>query len=299
MSGPYVAAADITTAEVAPADPALKGETFADVIVPLGNWATAELALAPAAEVARLLGARLHLLSVAIEQAEAEEMARRLIILAEGFGATAETRVDFDVAAVILEVAQEHDPALVCMASHGRGRLGEAVLGSYTTGVLATTRMPVMLAGPALDPGRRLADGPVVACVDGSKPSEAGLPAAVAWAMALGAPLEILTVAPPGPDRLPSGSGPGADNSGRYPRGYVDALVRRWARPGLQVTGRTIRDAAPADAIISHVEAAPAGLLVVTTHARTGLRRIAFGSVASTILRTSPVPVLAVPPPER
>ena len=274
---------------------ALRADTFAGVVVPLGSSASSELALAPAAELAQRVGAGLHLLSVGIEEDEAEEMARRLAVLAPAFGGTAETRVDYDVAAVVLQLARERDPALVCMASHGRGRLSEAVLGSYTTAVLAATTAPVLLAGPRLDPARRMDERPVVACVDGSEPSEAGVSVAAAWAGMLGVPLDILTVAPPG-DRPGRVSGSAVGRREQLP-GYLRSLVRGCERPGLQVRGRTVHDDSPARAIVGRVEDAPAGLLVVTTHARTGLPRMAFGSVTTAVVRSSPLPVLVVPPP--
>jgi nucleotide-binding universal stress UspA family protein len=283
----------VTDTEVAPP---LRGDTFTGLVVPLGRSASSELALAPAAELAQRLGAGLHLLSVGIEEDEAEEMARRLAVLAPAFGATAETRVDYDVAATVLQVARERDPALVCMASHGRGRLSEAVLGSYTTAVLAAATTPVLLAGPRLDPTRRMADGPVLACVDGSDASEAGVAVATAWARMLRVPLDILTVAPAGSERVGSPAGPGADLPEQLGN-YLGSLVQRWQRPGLQVRGRTVHDDSPARAIVGLVEDAPAGLLVVTTHARTGLPRMAFGSVTTAVVRSSPLPVLVVPPP--
>ena len=155
------------------------------------------------------------------------------------------------------------------------------MLGSHTTGLLAVAPNPLMLVGPELEPARRLGEGPVVVCVDGSAPSEAGLSAAVAWAKTLRVPLEILTVAPEG---------------GGLRQRYLEILAEIWARPGLEVRTRNIRGDEAADIIVRHAQAYRTGVLVVTTHARTGLRRMAFGSVASAIVRTSPVPVLVVPP---
>ena len=40
-------------------------------------------------------------------------------------------------------------------------------------------------------------------------------------------------------------------------------------------------------------------LLVVGTHGRTGLARVAFGSVAQRILQSAPCPTLVVPPKQR
>ncbi len=144
----------MSRAGVAPDPTGLGSDAFANVIVPLGASASGELALAPALELARLLGARLVLLSVGVEEAEATEMARRLTILARGFGGTVETRVDYDVAGAILAVTRENDPALVCMASHGRGRLGYAVcprvaFGSVASAVVRSSPVPVLAVAPA------------------------------------------------------------------------------------------------------------------------------------------------------
>ena len=103
----------MTRHDVAPALTTLGGDGYETVLVPLGTWASGEVALAPASQAARLFGARLHLVSVGIEEAEADGMARRLNVLAEGFEATAETRVDYDVPRAILEVAGEREPALI------------------------------------------------------------------------------------------------------------------------------------------------------------------------------------------
>jgi nucleotide-binding universal stress UspA family protein len=45
----------------------------------------------------------------------------------------------------------------------------------------------------------------------------------------------------------------------------------------------------------AHLDAQPAGLVAVTTHARTGLDRIRLGTASVDIVRTSPVPALVVP----
>lgn len=49
-----------------------------------------------------------------------------------------------------------------------------------------------------------------------------------------------------------------------------------------------------ADMIIAEAKAWPAGLIVLGTHGRRGLKRLALGSDAELILRLSPVPVLLV-----
>lgn len=282
----------------APGTPhALRPVAVDSVVVPVSASASAEIALSPATDVARHFGARMTLLGVAIEQAEAEVMAKRLAVLAHPLGALVETRVSADVPVSILEVARQKQPSLLCMASHGRGRLGELVLGSYAAAVLAAASHPVMLAGPELEPGRRLSGGPVLACVDGSAAAEHAIPVACAWALELGVPLEIVTVTPRRDDPYERRSGHHVQRAGAYPDAYVDALVERWAGPGLVVTGRVHEDdAGPAGGLASHLSVSPGSLLVATTHARTGLARVALGSQAAAIVRSSPAPVLVVPP---
>jgi nucleotide-binding universal stress UspA family protein len=53
---------------------------------------------------------------------------------------------------------------------------------------------------------------------------------------------------------------------------------------------------APAEAILAAAREAGAGLVVMATHGRSGLRRAILGSVADAVVARSPVPVLLVPP---
>ena len=276
-------------------DPVLRPLVISTVMVPLSKSTVSEAALGPAGELARRFGAELHVLTVGIEQHEADAMAARVEELAATLPATVETWVDWDVPGGILAASQKYMFAVVCMASHARGRLGEVALGSYTTPLLAETTEPVLLVGPEYEPGRSFADGPVFACVDGSDTSERVIPVAARWASALGVSLQIVTVAEPSlaglDDRRPyRAHGPGD------PQSYIDALAEKWRRPDLEVSGRVIFDPiGAAQGLAVELETAPCGLVAVTTHARTGLPRAVFGSQAAAILRHSPVPVLVVP----
>lgn len=272
--------------------------TLDNVLVPLNTSRASEAAIEPAAELAFRLGAVLHFVTVGIERAEAEAMARRLDQLCEEHPAAVDTRVDWDVPGEILAVAQQLAPSVVCMASHARGRLGEALLESNTSRLLAHIADPVVLVGPDHRAGHRLADGPVMACVDGSQASELVGVWAQRWAVALGTGLEVVTVAEPAPAGLDDRSvhrlhGPDGD-----PEAYVDGLAARWRQPGLDTSGLAVYDPiGPAPGLATLLETQPCGLLAVTTHARTGLRRAVFGSQTASILRHSPVPVLVVPLP--
>ncbi len=79
-------------------------------------------------------------------------------------------------------------------------------------------------------------------------------------------------------------------------RAEVEALAARHAAAsGLAVEAR-VGHGDPARAILAAAEGAGAGLIVLSTHGRTGVRRALRGSVAEAVLRDAPVPVLAATP---
>lgn len=63
---------------------------------------------------------------------------------------------------------------------------------------------------------------------------------------------------------------------------------------GLQMSTKILSGAA-ADALAKEVEKSGADLIVMGTQGRTGVGRLVLGSVAERVLRTSKIPVLAVP----
>lgn len=76
---------------------------------------------------------------------------------------------------------------------------------------------------------------------------------------------------------------------------HVEAALER-AIMGLEgVTTVWRSHVRPADSIVEYADEVGAGLVVVGTHGRTGLRRLLLGSVAEAVLRTSPCDVLVVP----
>jgi nucleotide-binding universal stress UspA family protein len=73
--------------------------------------------------------------------------------------------------------------------------------------------------------------------------------------------------------------------------GYLADVNRRLAPRGIKVS-RAVRYGNAADEILDHARARHANLIAMSTHGRSGLRRLVMGSVAEAVLRASPVPVL-------
>jgi len=74
----------------------------------------------------------------------------------------------------------------------------------------------------------------------------------------------------------------------------LSSLVEPANRAGLHAAGE-LRDGEPAAEIVRVAQELHADLIVVGTHGRTGFQRWVLGSVAETVLRRAPCPVLTVP----
>jgi nucleotide-binding universal stress UspA family protein len=78
-------------------------------------------------------------------------------------------------------------------------------------------------------------------------------------------------------------------------RSLLDRAIARIQAAGISVVDRIIERASPASqAIVAHARVGKFDLIVMGTHARTGVARLVLGSTAAHVLRDAPCPVLAV-----
>ncbi len=75
-------------------------------------------------------------------------------------------------------------------------------------------------------------------------------------------------------------------------------LDERAARHGEVKLHEHLAEGLPHDEINRVAEEQGATLIVMGTHGRTGLKRMLLGSVAERVVRTSPIPVITIPPPQ-
>lgn len=276
-----------------------------NVLVPLDGSELALQALPTARALAASFGAELQAVTIVTsdkESARSSRLGAAALDVPEG-----DNRVvvvtGHDPAKGITERAKSLGSCLVCLATHGRGRLGGALVGSVARSVVQRSREPVVVLGPMADnPGwsprprswpEPMSVARIVACVDGSETSEQVLPLAIGWARALDMSLTIVTAtdadpSPIGPDRVETRYGQHPDATS-----YIERLVEE-AREAIQaVDGAVLRDpSSPASAIRRHLEERPAGLLALTTHARSGMERVLGGAAAANIVHASTVPCL-------
>jgi nucleotide-binding universal stress UspA family protein len=299
---------------------------YRSILVPLDGSPLSECALPLAAAVARAAGATLRLAIVPVRAtaspvyveglpvidadlrslAAAHDLAYLQGVAAGPRAAGAAVTVavldpaypegDATVPARLLGYAARTDVDLIVMTTHGRGGAARFWLGSVADVVTRASPVPVLLLGPAEGP--RPAAGAlfrrVLVPLDGSALAEQILAPALALGGLGGAAYRLLHVV--------ERRGHGAADAGGCPRdedeawGYLEGLALRLERAGARVETRAVTADEVAPAILEQARAYGADLIAAATHGRSGLARLARGSVASTLLRAARQPVLVLRP---
>lgn len=76
---------------------------------------------------------------------------------------------------------------------------------------------------------------------------------------------------------------------------YLEHVAQRLRQKGLRVATE-VRRGDPGEEIIALTKERQADLIAISTHGRSGLSRLVFGSVAETVIRGAGTPVLVVKP---
>jgi nucleotide-binding universal stress UspA family protein len=252
------------------------------LIVPLDGTTEAERALRVAQSITTRTGGDLALLSADTEDGERmrpylDEVAGRM--------SPAPSRTECVTGGptgAILRAAQAAPDAVVCMATHGRGRLAAPMLGSVAAEVVRAIDRPMLLVGPRCDEHWWHDPPQLVACWAGEG-SDAVLAPAQEWSDALDADLSLLCVFHP--LDVPASVEPAAQ--------FAPALAQLDARHA-DTTTVALHEELPALAVSDYARRLPATLLAVTTRGRSLVSRAVLGSVAQEIVHHSPCPVLVV-----
>lgn len=255
------------------------------VVVPLDGSDYALRAVDVAVRLARADHAELVLVTTPMTTAEP----RVPVWLPEAAAASGydRVRIEFfgsnDPIAAIEHCLEGSDRPVVCMATHGRGALGTAILGNVAQRAVRELRVGTILVGPNVDPAWTVR-GPVLACPDGSARAAGVVAAASTWALRLGVELLVVHVAHP-LDMAGHGSAT---------REVEAALAAIDHRPFEDVLRVVIDRHAPAG-ILGVADEVAASLIAITAHGRTGDTRAVLGGVAGAVIHGSPCPVLVVP----
>lgn len=200
-------------------------------------------------------------------------------------------------ASAIVDEARTMPADLIVVGHRGHGRWESMLLGSVSSEVVDHAPCPVLVARD-----ERL--GPVVFADDGSPSARSAEAVLTSWPLFTGLPVTVLTVAEEGfqyaaalaPLLYSEAMAQYADSTQqleRIAREENEAAAGRLREAGFQATG-LIRDGDPAHEIVAVARELEAGLIVVGTRGRTGMRRLILGSVARNVLLHAPCSVLVV-----
>lgn len=299
---------------------------YTSILVPLDGSQFGESALPAAVALAKRSGARLHLVYV---RGSAADGSTGLPGLAMAWGPEAERAarayldgvaertsddlgesvsfalLDGAVAESVCAYARTNAVSLIVMSTHGRRGLSRAWLGSVAAGIIREALAPVLLVRPrkgGARPGATLRIRRILVPLDGSRLSERIVaPAAVLGKLA-GAAVTLVHVIEPVFRLGEAVMVPAAefdreahDRQRSEAQAYLDRVAARVRGEGLDaetevVTGEAIH------CLMDTARAKGADLIAIATHGRTGWQRLAFGSVADKIVRTSTLPALVLRP---
>ena len=257
------------------------------LIVPIDGSSESWTGFEAACALAARCDADIRVVHVAFETSErraAQEALQREIDRRGPFDVDVklEVRLAYDSVADELDQILELRPgAVIVMGSHGKGR-SAAILGSVTESVLQQSFGPLVLVGPNVETDDF--SGPVLVTVDGSDESEFALPLAAAWATELRATPWILNVDAPTTTPQPTDT---------METAYTARLAKELTEfSGHPVEFDELHGKNPAVAVSDYAKRHDASLIVASSHGRSGLSRLAMGSVVAGIVRRATCPVL-------
>ncbi len=293
------------------------------LLVPLDGSPMAEGALPAAARLSALLGVPVTLLHAVERSApqsvhgephlsspeEARAYLEDAATRAFPAGAAVSTHVHRnevdDVARSIAEHAAELGDALIIMCTHGRGGLGNLLLGNIAQSVVRFGTAPVLL----VPTGERAAERPfacerLLAPLDGTPEHEGALPLVRELAGACGAAVRLVFavetrgtlsngVAAAG-RLLPRTASVMLDMAQQDAAAYLGRRAEELRAAQVEVTTEVLRGD-PAEAIRTAARACDADVIAMATHRRQGIQAFWEGSVAHRVVSYAGRPVLLVP----
>ncbi len=291
---------------------------FKKILVPIDGSENSEHALESVTGLAEKLSAEIVLLAVTGSHADfdigdgsaprddAGSANRYLDHKAEPLrarGLSVSTEVEAGIPAdVIMSAARRSGADLIAMSTHRESVIARGILGSVTDSVLRASPVPVLAINPestAAHVSEGWVPSTVIIPLDGSKLAEECVPTALDIAEACGAEAVFIRAV-----HLPSYaiSGPGAEYYGvdygvsakrDGAQKYLEQFVEMAKSKGLSASSHAALGNAAAR-IIEETTNVPDAMIVISSHGRSGVRRMILGSVADKIVRSSHHPVLVL-----
>jgi nucleotide-binding universal stress UspA family protein len=300
----------------------LGGEAvFKHLLVPLDGSSLAESALPAAAYLAQVFAASVTLIHVIEKDAPKEihkdrhltepEEAEVYLKEVAGRAFPGETKVEWhvhveevnDVARSIVLHAEELEPDLVVMCTHGRGGVRDWLMGSIAQQVVAAGKTPLLLIPPHDEGLASFSCRLALVALDGVPDHEQALPVAAGLAKVCKAALYLLMVIPTlgtlkaeeaaTGKMLPSAMSATLDIAEESGKNYLARHLGRLQSEGTKASAEVARGDALA-VIVDTVQRIGADMIVMGTHGKTGMDAFWSGSVTPRLSNRSQVPLLLV-----
>jgi nucleotide-binding universal stress UspA family protein len=277
---------------------------FKRILVPLDGTAESNAALPAARTVAKATGGSVSLLQV-LESSEAEASAKetadklaRVAAELAGSGLQVESSLrEGQAADEILQHVQEQAADLVIMRTRGQAGIQRAVMGSVAERLLSRSDVPIMMLRPGGRRMDRMAN--LLVPVDGSPGGALALASGLELAKASGAQIRLVEVVVPmafhtlAPDAGPVYYDPAWDDEAlAAAQTYVNGLMTRLRKAGVEAEGDARMAPEIPGTIVQAANEHTSDLIIMSTHALTGIQRAILGSVADAVVRTAECPVL-------
>ena len=293
------------------------------ILVPLDGSDIADSAITVAKVIGRIFGAELSLLTVLPEHAKAREtgsvqaldshdspdesVPERAYEYLQNVSEELEEihlNTDFsfsiggDVASEIVQVSREYQADLVVMATRGRSGVAVGLLSPITDRVIHSSSVPVLVVPRSRD---LWTPRTLIVPLDGSELAEQALPHAELISSETGCSLFLIRVItnPPMYGRDPYGGVPFnllvTEQDERDAEAYLSEIATDLRTRGNQVETHVAKGH-PGAQISRLSRNVPGAIVVICTRGSSGLTRWVLGCTADNVIRTSAVPVLAIPP---
>lgn len=299
---------------------------MAAILVPLDGSRFSESVLPLALTVAERMGATLHIVRVhelvAMPVMDAItpmpvidaslEAESRALQLADLERSAADLRksgpvpvvcalLEGGVGEALTEYAQAHGITMIVTSTHGRTGVARAALGSVAVQLVRHSGVPVLLLHPGDGhaPASPRAFEHIFVPLDGSTPSETVLTPALALLSGakrvtlfrMVAPITMDMAPTPMPLAITDPIALEAEMTGA--RSYLEGIAATLRDQGFTVGVEVSANVAAASSIEEAVKAYQPDLIAMATHARSGLARLIFGSVAESLVAHVQTPVLS------
>ena len=186
----------------------------------------------------------------------------------------------------IVDIADAENSDLIVMGRKGMSKLSKALVGSVTARVIGHSHRDVLVVPEGTSIGWKS----ILVSTDGSKYSEAAINRAIGLAKSYGSEVKVISVVDVTEEFI--ARAPGAlEDLVKKAKGIVEDVKKKVSSEGINAEG-IVREGEAYRVITELASKEKAGIIVMGSHGRTGLKRLLMGSVTEKVIGYAPCPVL-------